>query len=198
MLFVHFAAHVLALAVADYFMRKAWLEQTIAAVLIRSDERNVISDSAPNESIKRRSIRTFDNFADHVTFAADCADDCSLITHLAALDVSLLVPMAVFVLAADECLINFNDPHQLTKIGIGHSGAQPMADEPCRAVRAGADHAMNLKCADPLLAGQHQVQHFEPYQQLVIRVLKDSPDRNRETIGRPLCGSAFHALPMEG
>ncbi len=44
-----------------------------------------------------------------------------------------------------------------------------------RAVGTGTNHPMDLKRADAFLRREHQVQDFEPYQQLVVRVLEDRP-----------------------
>src|ERR1700737_3375813 len=81
-------------------MRKAWLEQAIAAVLIRSDQRNIVGYRLGNKSIERRRVRTLDYLANHVPLTGDRADDRGLVAHLAASNVSFLIPMAVFVFAA--------------------------------------------------------------------------------------------------
>ena len=137
-----------------------------------------------------RSI--FDDFADYVALAGNRADDRCLAGRAASR--LFFVPVAIAIQTADVGFIYFDDSHQLAEIGIGQTGTQPMAHEPCGAIRTGTDHAVDLKRADALLAGQHQVQNLEPYEQLVVRVLKNGSDQHGEPIGRI---AAFLANPIE-
>ena len=105
---VHFATHVFTLTVTNRLMRIGGRQKPITTVLVGRDQRDIICDGLTDESIECRRIGALDYFADHVAFAGDRADHRGLVAHLSAPDVSLLIPMAVLVLAADERFVNFD------------------------------------------------------------------------------------------
>ena len=104
--------------------------------------------------------------------------------------------MAVLRLAADERLVNLDDTHQLAEVLVRHPGPDAVAHVPGRPVGAEAHHAVYLKGANPLLAGQHQVDDAEPLAQRLIRVLEDRVDQDREPIA-VVARSARVAYPVE-
>ncbi len=188
------AAHVLAAAMIDGFMRqiRPAVEILIARVLIGRDQFNlVLVHDTIDEAVQRRHVSVLDHLADHVAFAGDGADNGSLVASAA--NVAFLIPMAIGVSATHVGLINFDDPHQLPELRVVHRGAQPMAHIEGRAVGAGADGAMNLKGADALLAGQDHVENSEPSAKRIVRVLE-----NRLYIERKAIASwiALLALPV--
>jgi hypothetical protein len=189
---MHFAAHVFMRLVIDVLMRKSLIQLLIASGLIRGNERNLIRYRVADESAHGIHRSIFDDCADHVALTAYRSDDRSLAGWSAPW--LFLVPVAVAVQAADVSLVYFDNAHELTEIRIGQTGAQAVTHKPRRAIRAGADHAMDLQRTDALLAGQHQVQNLKPYEQLVIRVLEDGSDEHREPIGSV---ATFFANPVE-
>ena len=197
---MHFAAHVLVLAVAHYFMWKAWLEQAIAAVLVRSDQRNLICDGLADESVERWRIGALNDFTDHIALAGDRADHCGLVAHLSAPNVSFLIPMAVLILAADEGLVHFHDSHQLLEIVIPHTSAEPMADVPSGVQRRtlAKEHPSNLTRRNALQALQHRVENFEPSNERHVCVLENRADEHGESIGRVVLIGLVAAEPIEG
>jgi hypothetical protein len=195
---VNLTPDILAFAVGDHFMRQRRFEQTIAAMFISCDERHFIANCLANESIEGRSVCVLDDFANHVTLAGDRTDDRGLVAHLSAPDVGFLIPVAVLIFAADESFVYFDDSHELFEIVILQASAEPMANEPCGAIRARSDHAMYLESADTLLTGQHQVQNLEPSEQWIVRVLKDGADGHGKTVWRPWVFATLRALPSEG
>lgn len=78
--------------------------------------------------------------------------------------------------------------------------AQSGTDAIARGLRgfigAEAHDALDLRCTDTFLAGQHHVNDPEPIPQRLIRVLEDRPDQNREPIAASF--GAFRTLPVEG
>ena len=124
-------------------------------------------------------VDVVDDARDDVALALDCADDRHLARADAASPAALaaLVLVPVLGLAADEGLVNLDDAHELAEILVGEAGADAMAHVPSGVVRAEAHHAMNLKGADALLAGQHQVDDAEPLAQRLIGVLEDRADQ---------------------
>jgi hypothetical protein len=65
----------------------------------------------------------------------------------------------------------------------------------CGAIGAEAYHSLNLKRADTLLAGQHEVHDLEPLPQRLVGVLEDGPGDMREAVTG--IWHAFVALPLE-
>jgi hypothetical protein len=193
---VHVAAHVLASAVRDHFVRHFLLDVSITGVLIRRDQINFIAHRFADESSQGFSVRVLDHLADHVALARDRADHGKLASRASA--GLLFVPMAIAVLSADVSFVDFDDAHKLAELRIGKSGAQPMAHKPRGAVRTCSHHPMNLQGADPFLAGQHQVQNLKPNQQPIVRVLENRVDGDREPIRRAGILATLRALPMEG
>jgi hypothetical protein len=197
---VNLAAHIFTLAMRHKFVFVALSVQVaISAMLIGCDQINLLADGVADESIKRLSVGVFDNLADHVAFPANCSDDAHLSATNTTRDVAFLIPMAVLILPADEGLIDFDDAHKLTKIGVFHCGAQTMAHIPSRLVGSAPDLALNLKRADTLFAVQNLPENLKPDGQRIFGVLKDRPNRNGEPIGRLATQLAdpVEGLPVE-
>jgi len=199
---VNDAANILAAGMTDHATRQSELipaksEQPIAAMLIGRDEINAFSvDCLAHKTIERRGVRVLDHLAHDIPLASNRADDGNLASGS---DVACaLAFVLVRFFPADKSLIHFDDAHKLAELRIGQTGTKPMADEPCRAVGTGTNHPMDLKCADALLAGQHQIENPEPDQQLIIRVLENRVDGNGEPVRRTLGFPAVGALPVEG
>jgi hypothetical protein len=109
---MHFAAHVLHATVTHYLMRQRGRQQAIPAVLIRGGQRNPISNGLADESVERRRISVFDYLSDDIALTGDGADR-GVVAHVSAPNVGFLIPMAVFVFAADEGFVHFDNAHQL-------------------------------------------------------------------------------------
>lgn len=90
------------------------------------------------------------------------------------------MPIARF--AAHECFVHFDDAHQPAEILLGEASANAMAHIPSRPVGAKAHRAVDLQCADPFLASQHEVDYPEPFAQRFIGVFKDRAADVRETV----------------
>jgi hypothetical protein len=68
---MYFAAYIVALTMANGFMRIAEGSQVvIAAVFIGCDQINLVTDYLANESIEGGRVSILDHLADHVTLAA--------------------------------------------------------------------------------------------------------------------------------
>jgi len=178
---MNLAAHILARAVANELVRIIGSQIHVTVGFIGRDQINSVADGLAHESVQRAFIGALDHPANHVTLAADCADDWSLACG-ATSDIRALVGVFVLFFSAHERLVYFDDAHQLLKFGIVHRGAQAMAHEPSGAVRAASDHPMDLQGTDALLGSEHQVQNLEPDQQFVIRILENRAADERETV----------------
>lgn len=185
--------NILFLGMADEGMREVFFEMPVAGMLISDEQANIISDGLANETVQGRGISIGDHAGDDIALALDCADNDELASNTGSR--LFLVPMTVTVAATDVGFVNLDDAAQLG-FRFNKSGADFVAHGMCGAVATEAHHALNLKSADPLLAGQHEMHDLEPLPQWLIRVLKDRPGDMREAIGRH--GSTFVALPVEG
>ena len=194
---VNVAAHVLTSRMPNKLMLAVVdTDRVVSAELIRDHERRVSLSYFPHESGQRISIRAFDYLTDHVALASDCADDRYLAGRGTASSLDAILAVTILVQATDKRLIDFDDPHQLAKLRILHSSAQTHAHVPRGLIRAGSEHAMNLECADSLLARDHQVQNLEPHDQRLLRFLEDRSGSQSEPIRRTRLRTALHTLPV--
>ena len=189
-----FAAHVLMRLVVNSIVRESLREFLIARAFVRRDQIDFLRNHLADESAHGLHRSIFDDLTDHATLARDRAYDGGLVERAAT--ALLLIPVPVFVLAADVSLIDFDDTHQLLKLRVFHRSAQPHAHVPSRSVRSRSDHPMDLQSAHAFLAGQHEVQNLEPSEQRLLSFLKDGSGLERKAVGRAIVLAAFFALPM--
>jgi len=71
---VDLAAHILARAVLDGFVRNVAAQIVVGLILVRSDERHFVVNDVADETRERASILIADDAADHVSFARDRAE----------------------------------------------------------------------------------------------------------------------------
>jgi hypothetical protein len=194
---VNQAANVLAFTMPDHLVRIALpaLQILVAGMLVGRDQFNFLADGFSYEAAHRRHISVLDHLADHVTLAADRANDRNLVASAA--NVVPLVRVAIFVLSADVGFVHFDDPHQLLESIVFHSGPQTMANVPRGMQRRALaeEHAPDLARRNALQALQHRVENLEPRHERHVRILKHGADQNRKPIGRI---AALLADPMEG
>jgi hypothetical protein len=193
---VYDAAHVLIVAVPDKFVRASAVgHRVIGTMLIGHYQLDAARDGFVNESHHSVAIRALYHFANDIALASNRADHDGF--SYATLRVRIaLTEMLVLFLAADQRLINFDNSHQLPELRVGQRRAQTMAHVESRAVRAGSDHAMDLKCADSLFGSQDHVENLEPNQERVFRVLVNRSRDEREPIGVSAPAIGIRALPM--
>jgi hypothetical protein len=194
---VAISAHILASGVPNELMLAIVdADRIVAAPFIRDDQRRMSLGYFADESGQGFGIGTLNYLTDKIPLARDCADYSGLARRDAASAFLAVFPVAILVHAAGERFIHFYDAHQLAEVRVFHSGAQAHAHIPRCLIRAGSKHAMNLQCADSLLARDHQVQNLEPHNQRLLGFLKDGSGRERETVGRARLRSALHTLPV--
>jgi hypothetical protein len=196
---VDVAAHVLAAHMINRRVREQAIQVLVSDVSVGRDQTDFLVNRLSHESFQRAGFGVLDNLTNNISLPTDRADDANLAgADPASAAMLALVRVFVSFLAADECFIDFDDPHELPKLWIGKSSAKPMTDKPRGPVRTGTDHPVDLECADSLFTRQHQVENLEPDQQLVIRILENRVDGYREPIRRALGFPAVGALPMKG
>ena len=186
------ADNVLALGMVNRGVREFLAEMAIANPLIGAEQANLFRDGFIDESLQGRALHVVDNTRDDIAFALDRASNNSLTGSGRARLAVALIPMPVLGFATDKSFVNFNDAAKFG-LGLNESRADFVAHGMRRAVAAEAHDALNLKGANSLLAGQHQVHDAEPFAKRLVRVLKNGARDMREAITVHL---ASFALPV--
>ena len=107
-----------------------------------------------------------------------------------------VVPVPVLGLTANECLIDFDIANQFLELAASQCHADFIAHEPRGFVGTKSHIATDLKRANPLFTGQHQMNNAEPFTQRLVGILEDRPDQDREAIADST-RRALIALPIE-
>lgn len=175
---------VLALAVVNDAVREVFIKPAITAPLIGAKQADFLRYCATHELAQGLTANVVDDPRDDLSLALDGPDDGRLTGTNAASSSAFaaLVDMPVLGETADESLINLNDAHELAEVFVSETSAHAMAHIPSGAIGAEAHEPVNLKRADPFLAGEHQVDDAEPLAQGLIRVLKDRAGDVREAV----------------
>lgn len=181
---VDLAAHVFARAVSDDFVWKEMSQIAVSAPFIRCDQIDFLGHGLFDEPAQGVSGRVFDDLADYIALARDRADDGRLAGVGCATAAILLaiLPMPVFLLAADVDFVNFDDPHEPFELWVFHRGSQPMAHIPSGLVCAAADLTLNLKRADTFLAVQDLPENLEPRLERVLGILENRAADDTEAV----------------
>jgi hypothetical protein len=175
---------VLALGMIDDAMRVFGVQAAISDTLIGAKQAHLFRNGAAHEALKGSGIDAANHAGDHVSLPANRADDGRFAGTNTASSAApaALIPMPVLRLAADEGFIDLDDAHELAEVLTGETGADAVTHVPSGLVRAETHVAVDLQCADPLLARQHKVDDAEPVAQRLIRVLEDRSDDRREAV----------------
>jgi len=185
------ANHILMPTVVNAAVGNSRRQILIAGPCVCRKQTNFVGTNLINKIDGRLSRNTFQNAGNHVTLALHSANDWCFV----AVMTFLFIPMPVFVFAADERFVHFDDAAQLVDI-LHKRCADFMAHSPCGFVRAETHVAHDLERTHSLFARKHQVSDFKPLAKRLIRVLKNRARNMRETIAG--CGRALVALPRPG
>jgi hypothetical protein len=185
--------HILAGMMVNRLERVFVGEAAISGPSIGAKQADLVGDGFTNECRERRALDVLDDARDDVPLAANCADDNGFAAarSVAARSVALVF-VPVLGLPADKGFVDFDDTAELVDI-FDQSDANAMAHIPSRLERAEAHIAPDLASAHSLFADQHQVDNAKPVAQWLVRVLKDSSRKVRETIA---VWRALLALPV--
>jgi hypothetical protein len=191
---MHRADNVLVCAVHDGLV---WViaKIGIALVFIGRQQADFRRNCFADKFFQIRFRNELQDARHYVALALDCTNNRRLEGMVVSMPITTLAAVPVFAFAADVGFINLDDAHQLAKFLVLQSGANAMADVPSRLVRAKTHVALYLQCADALLSTKHQVNDFKPVAEIDLGVLKDRPDKVRETISAAL--TAIRAFPFK-
>lgn len=194
---MYFAAYILAITVVYCLVRIAQrLQVGISAIFIGRDQINLIAHCFTDEFIERARVGSLDNLTNYIALATDRADNANLTGADSATPLMLaLAGVLVSLFSADESLIDFNDAHQLTELGVVHRRAKPMSHIE-RSWIGRSDLTLNLHRANPLLRIEHRPEHLKPSAKRVLGILENRADKQREAIGVSRPALWIRALPF--
>jgi hypothetical protein len=177
-------AHIFAFVVIDDMMRKGASKTVVPRSFIGRDQRDILTHRLPDKVAQGESVCILDDLAhdvpltgngpNHADFPA--ADPCGMrpFAH---------VPVLIF--SANVRLIHFHFSHQFPKPSVSHRRSDAMAHIPSSFIGSASDHALNLQCANALLALENQENDLKPRPQWVIRILKNCLANDGEAIAVP-------------
>jgi hypothetical protein len=187
--------NVVTRALANDVMREIPTKQPIARVFVGRQQADFVGHGFVHEAIQCRRVGIVDHTQDNITLAADGPNDSGLASPDTARTAVALIAMLICGFAADIGFVYFDDAHELAELLILQGSANAMANVPSGFVRTEAHEVMNLPRAHSLLAGEHQVDDFEPVSEIDLRILENRADEMGEAISAPL--TAIRALPLK-
>ncbi len=184
--------HVFALAMPNALMRVAF-QPHLAPRVVGGEQVDLGADGLADKAMQRGGIRMSHNAGDNLSFALYSAHDGQFSGW--ATNAGSLISVFVLVLPADIGFVNFNNTHQLAKLGIDQPGADAVAHIMSRPIGAETHDTLHLKSCNAFLAGQHHVDNAEPFAETDIGILKDGADKHGEAVAA--ARRALLALPMK-
>src|SRR5260370_802366 len=187
--------NVMAITVIDGFVREAVLpaETMVASEIVSAEQTNLRRNGFFDEAFKRADLNVRDDAGYDVAFSLYRTNNDGLVASAAPLGVLSLVLMPIGVLAADIGFIDLNNTAKLLYI-FDQCGSDLMAHQPSGFVGTKAHDSLYLECRNPLLTGQHHVNHAIPIAERLVRVLEDFAGYVRKS--GAVLRSTFVALPM--
>jgi hypothetical protein len=186
------ADNVLIAVVVNRSVRIVLIQSCVSRPRIGRKQANLVRHSLLDEVKNAATINAFQYASDYISFALYCADNRSFVVATVAF---FLIPMPVFILAADVGFVNLDNATKLL-LWLNHRGADFVRHVQRRFVRAKAQLALNLKRANALFAGRHEMDDLEPFAKRLVRVLEDGPGNDGKTIASIAARSTLRALPV--
>ena len=176
--------------------RVVWifLQYTVALPFVGREEADFVQYGLADKFgyVSRR--HSFQNARDDVALTAHRANDWRLARASAAAHaVVAFHPVAIVVFATNPGFVNLDNTAKLF-LRLDHCSTDFVAHAVRSLVTAETHLPLNLKGADTLFAGSHQVHDLEPLAKRLVRVLKDRARDMREAI--TLIRRALVALPL--
>jgi len=193
---VNCADDVLASGVVNGGVRIFLAEFVVSGPLISAKQADPVRHRFADEGGESGGIHVRDYARNHISLAADSADDWRFAGTDAACSTAAaaFIPMPVLRQAADESFIDLDNSAELINV-FHQSYSDFMAHEPSGFIRTEAHITIKLQSAHSLLANEHEVDDAIPVTERLVRVLENSSSNNGEPIA---IGQACLALPMEG
>jgi hypothetical protein len=168
-------------------------KMVIDLISVSAKQADFFGNGFLHEFIDRRAVDTQHDARNDIAFALHGTDDGRFVLVVAATSrATTLVPVAVFILAADIGFVHFNDAAKLIDV-LDKCGSDFVAHEPGGFVGTKAHIAHDLQGTHALFGSQHQMRDFKPVAQRLICVLENCSGDMREPITG--IGGALIALP---
>jgi hypothetical protein len=187
---VHRTDHVSVLTVVNRLVREAAQIIAVACPRVSRQQAHFVGHGLVHKIEHGLRGDTLKHARNHVAIALDCANDRRLVGSRAKLP---LIPMAVFVFSTNPRLVHFHDATKFL-LRRDQPGADFVAHGMGRLVATEAKHALNLKGAHSLLAGEHQMGDPIPVAERLLGILEDRPGKAREPIA---VWRTLSALPVK-
>lgn len=192
---MHCTDDILALGMIDDFMRILSVQLPVPHPLIRNQQADLMRDSLIHKASQGIGFDIGHDPGHHVALALHGSSDDRLPRSSAARAAIAVIPMPVLGFPADECFIHLDIAYQLLKLTTPQRHADFVAHEPRSFVGTESHIAADLKRANALLTGQHQMNDAEPFTERLVGVLEDRPNQDREAIA-DASRRTLVALPM--
>jgi hypothetical protein len=188
------ANNILASRMVNGRMREIVVEHAVSGPLIGAKQADFVRNGFSHKGVKRCSLDIRDHARNHISLAANSADDWRFAGTDAAGPpaAAAFIPMPVLSQAANESFIDFDNSAELTNV-LHESGSDLVAHEPSCFIGTEAHVTMDLARANSLLAGQHKMDDTKPIAERFIRVFENRSCNMREAIA---FRRASVALPM--
>jgi hypothetical protein len=173
-------ADIFALAMMDHTMVTPGIKMPVTGVIIGRDQAYFMRNGLIHEAVKGLGVNIINDLSHDLAATANSADNGGLTAW--PTPAASLVLVLVLGFAAYKGFVNFHKANELAKFGIVEASPDTVTHRPCSAIRACADHPMNLQGTHAFLATQHKVDYLEPNLQGIIRILKNCSHQDRETI----------------
>jgi hypothetical protein len=178
-------------------LARIFLQAAIDLMFVRRQQTDFVRYGLAHELFNARLVYVFKYAGDHVALALHRADHRNFASaRAAAFAVMALIPMPVVILAANPCFVDLDNAAELG-FGLHHRRADFVGHIQRGFVRAKAHLPLNLKRANALFAGRHQMYDLEPLPKRFVRVLKDRACDVGKPIARALDRLTLIALPFE-
>jgi len=156
-------------------------EIPVCGIIVCGKQIHFVRNGLMDELVEGLFVCAFDDLANDIPLAGDCANHADLAASKAARPTVFLAPVTVSVLASEECFVQFDFAHEFVPAGVLHGCADSVAHVPRGFVGTSPKHSVNLKGAHTFLTLCHEEDDFEPIAQRILGVLEDGPADNRET-----------------
>lgn len=185
--------HIFAAGMMRRAMGEVGPKADVGAVFVGREQRNVGADRLVNEPLHGLLADPIKDAGDDLALALRRTNDGGF--ALAPVAAHLPVVMPVLVVSADIGFVHFDHAHELAEILLCEPSADPVAHVVSGLVTAEPHDAHDLEGADPLLAGQHEVNNAKPVPERLVGVFEDGPGDDREAVAA-IRGAGI-ALPLE-
>lgn len=186
------AADILAIRMMHRAVPVGWVQLAIAAMVVRREQADLVRYGFIHEAFQGGRICPINHASHHVALSLHGSDHDGLARSACSAKVSTSAFAFVLILglSADIGFGHFHIANQFLELHIAQGHADLVTHEPCGFVGAKTHVPAHLKGANPLLAGEHQVNDAEPLTQGLVGVLKDRSNQD----GKAIADTAWRAL----